>query len=105
LWMIPLGFFVVGSSACFGLAIDGRNPRLDWKLPQQAVKQNLNGLASMGISFGNIAVLTGLGYLLTERLGLPALPSGLLLVAPSACIWWLSWKLAVSGARKLYQAQ
>ncbi len=105
LWMIPLGFFVVGSSACIGLAIDGRNPRLDWKLPQQAVKQNLNGLASMGISFGNIVVLAGLGYLLTERLGLPALPSGLLLVAPSACIWWLSWKLAVSGARRLYQAQ
>ena len=105
LWMIPLGFFVVGSSACFGLAIDGRNPRLDWKLPQQAVKQNLNGLAAMGISFGNIAVLAGLGYLLTELLGLPAFPSGLLLVAPSACIWWLSWKLAVSGARKLYQAQ
>ncbi|MEA5032224.1 MAG: hypothetical protein VB025_08760 [Sphaerochaeta sp.] len=104
-WMMPLGFFAVGSSACFGLAIDGRNPRLDWKLPQQAVKQNLNGLAAMGISFANIAVLAGLGYLLAEPIGLSALSSGLLLVAPSACIWWLSWKLAVSGARRLYQAQ
>jgi len=105
LWILPLGFFVVGSSACFGLAIDSRNPRLDWKLPQQAVKQNLNGVASMGISFGTIVVLAALGYLLTQRFGLSAFASGLLLVVPSACIWWLSWKLAVSGARTLCQAQ
>jgi ABC-2 type transport system permease protein len=105
IWIMPLGFFVVGSSACFGLAIDSRNPRLDWQLPQQAVKQNLNGVVGMGISFGNIAVLAGLGYLLTQQLGLSVLPSGLLLVVPSACIWILSWKLAVSGARRLYQGR
>ena len=103
IWIMPLGFFVVGSSACFGLAIDSRNPRLDWKLPQQAVKQNLNGVAGMGLSFGNIAVLAGIGYLLNQQFGFSAFQSGMLLVVPSACIWLFSWKLAVSGARRLYQ--
>ncbi|MGN0906257.1 MAG: hypothetical protein ACI4NM_03850 [Bullifex sp.] len=33
-----------------GLAIDYRNPHTVWQRPQEAVKQNMNGLGAMGIS-------------------------------------------------------
>lgn len=98
IWMLPLGFSVITSSACFGLAIDYHQPRLSWKLPQQAVKQNMNGMIGMGLSFVQVAVLAGFGALFLFIIGMPAWTTGMLLIIPSLGLLYLSSKLVLSQA-------
>lgn len=98
IWMLPLGFSIITSSACFGLTIDYHQPRLSWKLPQQAVKQNMNGIIGMGLSFIQVAVLAGFGALLLIVLKMPVWTTGILLVAPSIGLLYLSSRLAIGQA-------
>ena len=102
LWMLPLGFLVVATSACTALAIDAHQPKLDWTLPQQAVKQNLNGVVAMGLSAVNIAFLGTLAYLLAGPLGLGVPLSASMLLIPLVFEVSASWRVAVRNARKLY---
>jgi len=98
LWMIPLGFLIITSSACLGLTIDYHQPRLSWKLPQQAVKQNMNGMIGMGLSLTQIAVVAGFGALLLIILGLSAWITGMLLILPAGGLLYLSSKLVLREA-------
>ena len=98
IWMIPLGFIVITSSSCFGLAVDYHQPRLSWKLPQQAVKQNMNGMIGMGLSIVQIAIIAGFGALMLMVLGLPTWTTGLLLVIPAIALLYLSRKLVMGQA-------
>jgi len=93
IWMIPLGFIIITSSSCFGLAVDYHQPRLSWKLPQQAVKQNMNGMIGMGLSVVQIAIIAGFGALMLIVLGLPTWTTGILLVIPAIGLLYLSSKL------------
>jgi len=92
IWMLPLGFLVILSSACLGLAIDYHRPVLDWKLPQQAIKQNMNGLMAMGGSFFLIMVLAAITYILLEILGVGDFIVGILLGIPAALGLLGLWK-------------
>ncbi|MGE4454928.1 MAG: hypothetical protein AB7D92_10375 [Sphaerochaeta sp.] len=56
LWMIPLSFLSISSVASLHLAIDYHHPHLDWKVSQQAMKSNLNGLFGMIVSLTVVAV-------------------------------------------------
>jgi len=98
IWMFPLGFSIITSSACFGLTIDYHQPRLLWKLPQQAVKQNMNGMIGMGISFVQIVLLAGFGALLLIILGISAWITGMLLLLPSLGLLYLSSRLVMGQA-------
>ncbi|MDY0289405.1 MAG: hypothetical protein RBR15_11325 [Sphaerochaeta sp.] len=97
LWMLPLTLALVFTNAAFGLAIDYKRPLLDWSIPQQAMKSNMNGLLGMGSS---VAVLTGVGIALFVPLLLAssaALGIGLsLLVASGLCL--LSWRVCTRQA-------
>ncbi len=64
LYMIPGGLVCLSLSSVIGLIIDLKRPLLTWNHPQQAMKQNLNLLISMGLNALMIGVLVGIGYLL-----------------------------------------
>jgi ABC-2 type transport system permease protein len=98
LWMIPLGFLIITSSACLGLTIDYHQPRLSWKLPQQAVKQNMNGMIGMGLSLTQIAVVAGFGALSLIVFGLSAWITGMLLILPAFGLLYLSSRLVLREA-------
>lgn len=97
LWMAPLTLLVIFSIAAFGLAIDYKRPLLDWSIPQQAMKSNMNGLLGMGASLG-VLVLVGLALFVPMILiPSPALGIGLaIIVATSLCFF--SWKTVVLQA-------
>ncbi len=67
LWDLVLAF--IGSSLCISflnliqMLIDIKRPMLDWDNPQKAMKQNLNGLFSVGLLFGFVGGCIGLGWL------------------------------------------
>jgi len=105
LWMIPLGFLILSATACLGLAIDARQPRLDWKLPQQAVKQNMNGMLAMGVSLVLLGIFAAFAYLLKELFGLGTVVSALALLVPGGAVCFFSYTLAVGQASKLYAPQ
>ncbi|AEC01935.1 hypothetical protein [Parasphaerochaeta coccoides] len=56
-WMILLSFFINLTGGAIGLAVDYHNPHIDWLVPSQAVKQNMNGLIAMGINLGILIVM------------------------------------------------
>jgi ABC-2 type transport system permease protein len=67
---------------------DIRKPRLDWLTEQEAVKQNFGVLISMLISWGILAVLAGVTYLLiTWGLGMYAVFGILAAILLALCIW------------------
>lgn len=97
LWMAPLTLLVIFSIAAFGLAIDYKRPLLDWSIPQQAMKSNMNGLLGMGAALG-VLVLVGLALFVPMILiPSPALGIGLaIIVATGLCLF--SWKTVVLQA-------
>jgi ABC-2 type transport system permease protein len=101
-WMLTIGASVIATNACIGLSIDAWRPRLDWKLPQQAVKQNLNGVIGMALSALHIAFLAALVYLLVFLAGLSTLAGALLLLVPSIVLFASAWHLAMKSAQRLY---
>jgi ABC-2 type transport system permease protein len=100
LWMIPLSLLCIGMIACLHLAIDYHHPRLDWKVSQQAMKSNLNGLYGMLITFAVLA-LFALILLLPILVGLSTELSILLLFGLTGLGFSLSYRLALSQARSL----
>ena len=53
-----LGFIGSIPLTAFNLMIDMAKPKLIWNNPQEAVKQNMNGLLGMLVSFLILGVLT-----------------------------------------------
>lgn len=104
-WMLPLGCCVTTSSACLGLAIDARQPRLDWQLPQQAVKQNVNGLVAMGLSLIQLILIGAFALLCLEVADMGGLLTGTCLVAVAVALAYISWRSAVTQAVRLYGPQ
>ncbi|NLZ76829.1 MAG: hypothetical protein GX911_02545 [Spirochaetales bacterium] len=52
LWFyVLLSLISIAGTGCFHLAIDYRNPLLEWTSPQQAMKRNPNGFLGMLVSF------------------------------------------------------
>jgi ABC-2 type transport system permease protein len=86
--------------ACLQLAIDYHHPRLDWKVSQQAMKSNLNGLFGMLAAFMSLA-LFALILLLPMLIGLSMVLSVLLLFGLTGLGFSLSYRLALRGARVL----
>lgn len=100
LWMIPLSLLCIGMIACLQLAIDYHHPRLDWKVSQQAMKSNLNGLFGMLAAFISLA-LFALVLLLPMLIGLSMVLSVLLLFGLTGLGFSLSYRLALNQARIL----
>lgn len=101
-WMIPLGLVVVTVCSMLGLAIDYSRPMLTWKLPQQAVKQNMNGIFGMLASVALLALLAALGYLALVVLNIPVMYVGVVLVAMALLCLWPAWRLVLFACSKHY---
>ena len=99
-----LGWLLITLSSFTSLAIDYSRPRLEWKLPQQAVKQNMNGMLGMIVSLITIAIFAGIMYVLLIVLGLHAIIVGISLVVVSALSLIPAWKVVVKAAGRCYAA-
>lgn len=101
LWMVPFALLVVFSNAAFGLAIDYKRPLLNWSIPQQAMKSNMNGLLGMGVS---LVVLVAEGIALFVPIvfvSSPALGIALsIFVAIGLC--FLSWRVCIRHASSAF---
>lgn len=68
--MIVVFNMMFSVAMCFqGLSIDYSNPYLTWKNPQQAVKQNTNGLKAMGLCAFQVVLMGAVCYLLFRAAG------------------------------------
>ena len=63
-WMIGINFLLILNSSYIGLFIDSQKPFLNWTSPQQAVKQNFNGIKGVGITFVFFVLNCGLFYII-----------------------------------------
>jgi ABC-2 type transport system permease protein len=102
LWMLPLSFISITTDSLIGLAIDFRRPRSNWQTPQQAVKQNMNGLIGMGISFGVLLLYVGVALLFSLLLGASVVETALVVILVALVALVVSYKLALSGAQECY---
>ena len=84
-FIIPGGLVSVAPCVMLGLYIDLRRPLLQWSHPQQAMKQNLNVLFSMGVNIAYLALLAGIAAL-GLLAGLPIVIIGLSLLVVSGVV-------------------
>ncbi|NQT58146.1 MAG: hypothetical protein HQ557_04100 [Bacteroidetes bacterium] len=104
LYMIPGGLVCLSLSSVIGLIIDLKRPMLTWNHPQQAMKQNLNVLISIGLNALMIGILAGIGFLLLT-VGINTLVIGLIiLIAASAGLVLLRGRM-VQAAQSCYGPQ
>ncbi len=103
-WMLFLGFFSIFGIGALGLAIDYHRPVLDWKLPQQAVKQNLNGLIGMGFSLLYV-LLVAVAAIVPGLLGLAPMSCMYVATAMSLLLAFICYKVALGQARAAYLPQ
>lgn len=93
LYMIPGGLVCLSLSSVIGLLIDLKRPLLTWNHPQQAMKQNLNVLISIGLNALMIGILVGIGYLLIIA-GMNSLIIGIIiLIVASAGLFFLRGRM------------
>lgn len=102
-WILLLGLVSIVQHSLIGLAIDYRRPLLDWELPTQAVKQNLNGLYGMLCAIALQAVYTLIGIFLYRVVGFSALSIAFLLLLISMALLPLWYHIALQGATEHYQ--
>lgn len=102
LWVLALGLLLIVQHSLVGLAIDYRKPLLDWELPTQAVKQNLNGLYGMLSSLLLQLLYALLGTFLFRVIGFTPATIALLLILLGLAILPLWWQLALKGAQAHY---
>lgn len=79
-YMIPGGLSFLIFAFIINITIDLKRPVLNWTHPMQAVKNNLNVLISIGISFGYLIIFGFSGWASFKYLNLPPLFFGLGLV-------------------------
>jgi ABC-2 type transport system permease protein len=84
------------------LAIDFRRPRSNWQTPQQAVKQNMNGLMGIGISFGVLLLYVGVALIFALWLRFSVVVTALIVILVALVVVVVSYKVALSAARECY---
>ena len=89
--------------SCMALSRDVKKPRLDWVTEQEAVKQNFGVLISMLISWGILAALAGLCYLMIDK-GWEMLPVFGVLAAILTLIAVAAYKRLMKNVDKYYCA-
>ena len=89
--------------SCLALSRDVKKPRLDWVTEQEAVKQNFGVLISMLVSWGILAALAGLSYLMLSG-GWDILPVFAVLAAILAAIGFFAYKLLMKNVDTYYCA-
>ena len=89
--------------SCMALSRDVKKPRLDWVTEQEAVKQNFGVLISMLISWGILAALAGLCYLMIDG-GWEMLPVFGVLAAILTVIAVAAYKKLMKNVDKYYCA-
>ena len=100
-YLLPGGFASIFMIFALTVAVDLRNPMLTWKHPQQAMKQNLNTLTGLGLSFASLTVTlaAGAGLYVT---GLPEIAVGLLVTVLLSGGAWVFYKRAARLAEHAY---
>ena len=88
----------------FALSRDIKKPRLDWVTEQEAVKQNFGVLISMLVSWGILAALAGLAYLLIAKCGLEMIPVFAILAAILAAMCIGAYAMLRKTTEKYYCA-
>ncbi len=78
IFIIPASFTVTTLFYIVSITMDLKRPTLKWSHPQQAMKQNLNTLASMGITIAIILIFGGFSWLLL-KLGVNPLVIGIII--------------------------
>jgi Ca2+/Na+ antiporter len=89
--------------SCLALSRDVKKPKLDWVTEQEAVKQNFGVLISMLISWGILAALAGLCYLMIDK-GWEMLPVFGVLAAILTLIAVAAYKKLMKNVDKYYCA-
>lgn len=93
-------FYIAGISAV-GLAIDYKKPHTEWERPQEAVKQNLNGLGAMGINLIQLIIIVSLVVLC--EIYIKVRVASLIIPSLVSIIFFLIFsKLAFANAKKQY---
>lgn len=84
-----------------GLAIDYKNPHTAWQRPQEAVKQNLNGLGAMGINLLQLIIIVGL-FILSEIYIKIRVISLIIPIIVSFIFYFIFKRIALINAKKQY---
>ena len=90
-------------SACLALSRDVKKPKLDWVTEQEAVKQNFGVLISMLVSWGVLALLALISYLMLNA-GWTTLPVFAVLMAVLAALAYAAYRLLLRNTDKYYCA-
>ena len=90
-------------TAFLALSRDVKKPRLDWVTEQEAVKQNFGVLISMLVSWGILAALAGLSYLMISQ-GWGLIPVFAVLFVLLAAIAWGTYILLMKNVDRYYCA-
>ena len=88
-------------NACLALSRDVKKPRLDWVTEQEAVKQNFGVLISMLVSWGVLAALAGLSYLMLSN-GWEMIPVFAVLGVILAALTLGAYRLLMKNVVKYY---
>ena len=99
LYFLPLSFLAIFTVANFQLGIDYHRPNLEWTLPQQAMKSNVNGLLGM-LAALILEVVLAILLLGASLLGLPFFVGPLLAGVVLLSLAPVSYRMAVSQARQ-----
>ena len=91
-------------TACLALSRDVKKPRLDWVTEQEAVKQNFGVLISMLVSWGILAALAGLAFVMIHFLNWGLIPVFAVLAALLAAAAIGAYKLLMKNVKKYYFA-
>ena len=89
--------------ACLALSRDVKKPRLDWVTEQEAVKQNFGVLISMLVSWGILAALAILSYLMISN-GWELIPVFAVLFAILAAVGFGAYRLLMKNVDRYYCA-
>ena len=93
LFIIPGGLLCMLLSSMISITVDLRRPYLTWNHPQQAMKQNLNVLISMGLLIGAFSVPAGTAFLLMRFTRTPMLLVGFSIILVVTGLMLLSHRI------------
>ena len=88
---------------CFALSRDVKKPKLDWVTEQEAVKQNFGVLIAMLVSWGVLAALALLCYLMISA-GWGLIPVFAVLLAVLAALAYGAYRLLMKNVDRYYFA-
>ena len=92
----------IASISVIGLTIDFNNPHTAWERPQEAVKQNTNGLGAMGISIIELILIVGLFILSEIYLKIRLVSTSMPLII-SLIFLTIFYKTAIKSAKKQFE--